>query len=84
MCHEDAPEIWKAILTEMQAQEDCGTWVQRCANECYSEGRQPIDCRWVFDTKIDITSQMLLLWKARLVARGDQMVYLRDFFDCCC
>jgi len=81
MCHEDAPAIWKAILTEMQAQEDCGTWEQRCASECYTDGRQPIDCRWVFDTKIDNTSQLLLLWKARLVARGDQMVYLRDFFE---
>jgi len=81
MCHEDSADLWRAVLTEMHAQEDCGTWEQRPASECYDDGRKPIGSRWVFDAKIDNTSQLLLLWKARLVARGDQMVYLRDFFD---
>ena len=25
--------------------------------------------------------QIMIFWKARLVARGDQMVYMRDFFE---
>ena len=34
---------------------------------------------WVYDCKVDTTTSAFLLWKARLVARGDQMVYLRDY-----
>ena len=81
MCHESAAELWRAMLTEMNAQEDCGTWEQRPAAECYDAGRAPIGCRWVYDCKIDNSTRKMLLWKARLVARGDQMVYMRDFFE---
>tara|TARA_B110000046_G_scaffold176712_1_gene202677 strand:- start:649 stop:2127 length:1479 start_codon:yes stop_codon:yes gene_type:complete len=36
---------------------------------------------WVYDCKVDATTSAFLLWKARLVARGDMMVYLRDFME---
>ena len=81
MCHEDAGLLWEAVLREYHSQLECETWEQRPAAECYDAGRQPIDCRWVFEIKVDMTSKSLLFWKARLVARGDQMVHLRDFFE---
>ena len=81
MCHESAAELWRAMLTEMDAHEDCRTWDIRPASECYDAGRQPIGCRWVYDAKLCQSTNVLLLWKARLVARGDQMVWMRDFFE---
>ena len=30
--------------------------------------------KWVFDCKVDMTSLKMLMWKAHIVARGDQMV----------
>ena len=81
MVHEDCAAIWSAILREMDAQEDCRTWEQRPACECYDQGLSPIDNRWVFDCKIDQTSRCMIMWKARIVARGDQMVKLRDYFE---
>ena len=65
----------------MNAHEDCQTWTLRPATECYSAGKMPIDCMWVYDCKVDATTSKFLLWKARLVGRGDQMVYLRDYFE---
>jgi hypothetical protein len=79
--HPEAPAIWEAMLREMAAHEDCGTWVMRPATECYAEDRTPIDNMWVYDCKVDTTSSKFLLWKARLVGRGDQMVYLRDYLE---
>ena len=81
MLHEECDLIWQTCLREFNAQEDCRTWEQRPAQECYDAGMRPIDCRWVFDVKVDQTSLAMLLWKARIVARGDQMVHLRDFFE---
>jgi hypothetical protein len=79
--HPEAAAIWEAMLREMGAHEDCGTWVMRPATECYAEDRVPIDCMWVYDCKVDTTSCKFLFWKARLVGRGDQMVYLRDYLE---
>ena len=79
--HAEAPAIWEAMIREMNAHADCGTWTVRPAAECYSSGKQPIDCMWVYDCKVNATTSEFLLWKARLVARGDQMVYLRDYLD---
>ena len=81
MCHEDAQLLWEAVLREHGAQIDCKTWEERDARECYEEGGVPIGCQWVFDAKIDNTSRALVMWKARLVARGDQMRFSRDFFE---
>ena len=81
MLHEESGRLWEACLREMAAHDDCKTWLVRDAKECYAEGREPIGCRWVFDTKIDATTRELLMWKARLVARGDQMIYLQDFIE---
>ena len=53
----------------------------RPASECYAMGKEPIDNMWVYDCKVDQTTSKFLLWKARLVGRGDQMVYLRDYLD---
>ena len=33
----------------------------------------------IYDCKVDKNTQEYVLWKARLVARGDQTVYLRDY-----
>jgi hypothetical protein len=79
--HPEAAAIWEAMLREMGSHEDCGTWAMRPASECYAEDRTPIDCMWVYDCKVDTTSSKFLLWKARLVGRGDQMVYLRDYLE---
>ena len=79
--HPEAPLIWAAMLREFNSHMDCGTWEYRPESECYADGREPIDCMWVYDCKVDQTSREFLLWKARLVGRGDQMVYLRDFFQ---
>jgi hypothetical protein len=79
--HPEAAAIWEAMLREMGSHEDCGTWAMRPASECYAEDRAPIDCMWVYDCKVDTTSSKFLLWKARLVGRGDQMVYLRDYLE---
>ena len=81
MCHEDAKELWEAVVTEHNAQQECRTWEEWDAAECYKEGGVPIDSKWVFDCKVDNTSRAKLFWKARLVARGDQMRHLRDFFE---
>lgn len=79
--HAEAPAIWEAMLREMNAHADCETWTMRPASECYASGKKPIDCMWVYDCKVDATTSAFLLWKARLVGRGDQMVYLRDYLD---
>ena len=79
--HPEAAAIWEAMLREMSAHEDCGTWDMRPATECYAEGRTPIECMWVYDCKVDATADKFLMWKARLVGRGDQMVYLRDYME---
>ena len=79
--HPDAPQIWCAMQREFNSHMDCGTWEYRPQSECYGEGRTPIDNMWVYDCKVDQTSREFLMWKARLVGRGDQMVYLRDFFQ---
>ena len=79
--HPEAPAIWEAMVREMNAHEDCRTWVLRPATECYEQGKLPIDCMWVYDCKVDATSSKFLMWKARLVGRGDQMVYLRDYLE---
>ena len=78
--HPDQDLIFEAMTREMDSHDDCGTWEYRPAAECYDAGRVPIDCMWVYDCKIDTTSKKFLLWKARLVGRGDQMEYMRDFF----
>ena len=78
--HPDQALIFEAMQREMDSHEDCGTWEYRDAAECYDAGRVPIDCMWVYDCKVDATSKRFLLWKARLVGRGDQMEYLRDYF----
>ena len=66
----------------MNAHENCHeTWTVRPATECYADGKTPIDCMWVYDCKVDATTEKFLLWKARLVGRGDQMVYLRDYLS---
>ena len=78
--HPNQDLIFEAMQREMDSHEDCGTWEYRDASECYDSGRTPIDCMWVYDCKVDTTSKKFLLWKARLVGRGDQMEYLRDFF----
>ena len=77
--HPDCARIWEAMIREHDAHIDCGTWDLRPESECYESGKFPIDCMWVYDCKVDSTTQLFLLWKARLVARGDQMVYLRDY-----
>ena len=77
--HPDAARLWEAMIREHSAHIDCGTWVLRPASECYEAGLSPIDCMWVYDCKVDVNTKALVLWKARLVARGDQMVYLRDY-----
>ena len=79
--HPEAAAIWEAMIREMNAHDDCGTWELRPATECFAKGRTPIDCMWVYDCKVDATSHRFLLWKARLVGRGDQMVYLRDYME---
>ena len=79
--HTEAAGLWEAMIREMNAHEDCQTWTVRPATECYAEGKTPIDCMWVYDCKVDATTEKFLLWKARLVGRGDQMVYLRDYLD---
>ena len=81
MRHEDCAHIWEAMVREWQSHQDCGSWELRPATECYAAGREPIDCMWVYDAKIDKSLGTFLFWKARLVARGDQMVYLRDYLD---
>ena len=77
--HPEAPKLWEAMVREHNAHMDCGTWVLRPASECYDAGMSPVDCMWLFDCKVDVNTKAMLLWKARLVARGDQMVYLRDY-----
>jgi hypothetical protein len=79
--HQDCDLIWEAMLREMNSHEDCNTWTLRPATECYATGKSPIDSMWVYDCKVDATTSKFLMWKARLVARGDQMVYLRDYLD---
>ena len=79
--HAEAPAIWEAMLREMNAHEDCKTWTLVDAQKCYDEGKEPIDCMWVYDCKVDATTSLFLLWKARLVALGNQQVYLRDYLD---
>ena len=79
--HPESAAIWEAMIREMNAHEDCQTWTLRPASECYAAGKTPIDCMWVYDCKVDATTSAFLLWKARLVGRGDQMVYLRDYFE---
>ena len=79
--HPECARLWEAMLREMESHADCNTWTARPAAECYAEGKEPIECMWVYDCKVDATTSAFLLWKARLVARGDQMVYLRDFFE---
>jgi hypothetical protein len=79
--HPEAAGLWEAMIREMNAHEDCQTWTVRPATECYADGKAPIDCMWVYDCKVDATTEKFLLWKARLVGRGDQMVYLRDYLD---
>ena len=64
---------------EFNSHMECKTWEYRPQSECSLAGREPIDNMWVYDCKVDQTSRKFLLWKARLVGRGDQMVYLRDF-----
>ena len=81
MRHADSARIWEAMLREMNSHKDCETWELRPASECFSSGREPIDCMWVYDSKIDSTTNQFKFWKARLVARGDQMVYLRDYLE---
>ena len=79
--HPEAAGIWEAMVREMNAHADCQTWTVRPASECYAMGKEPIDNMWVYDCKVDQTTSKFLLWKARLVGRGDQMVYLRDYLD---
>ena len=74
-------KIWEAMVREMNAHEDCATWVMRPATECFAQGKTPIDCMWVYDCKVDTTTSCFLFWKARLVGRGDQMVYMRDYLE---
>jgi hypothetical protein len=77
--HPESAKLWEACIREYEAHMDCGTWTLRLAAECYQSGKMPIDCMWIYDCKVDQTTQDFMLWKARLVARGDQMVYLRDY-----
>ena len=77
--HEESELIWEAMIREINSHVDCKTWVLRPAAECFDSGKEPIDCMWVYDCKVNMTSSKFLLWKARLVARGDQMIYLRDY-----
>jgi hypothetical protein len=79
--HPECGLIWEAMLREMHSHADCGTWELRLASECAAAGRTPIGNQWVFDCKVDAITDCFLLWKARLVARGDMMVYLRDFTE---
>lgn len=79
--HPECAKIWEAMVREMNAHADCGTWDLRPASECYAMGKTPIGCMWVFDCKIDATTLAFLLWRARLVARGDQMVFMRDYLE---
>ena len=68
------------MVKEHNSQIDCGTWVLRPAQECYDEGKKPIDMKWVFDTKVDATTGRMKFWKARIVARGDQQSW-QDFLE---
>ena len=77
--HPESAKLWEASIREYEAHMACGTWVLRPASECYQSGKFPIDCMWIYDCKVDKNTQDLVLWKARLVARGDQTVYLRDY-----
>ena len=77
--HPECAKLWEAMVREYNSHEDCQTWVLRPAHECYDSGKTPIDCMWVYDCKVDSTTQSFQLWKARLVGRGDQMVYLRGY-----
>jgi hypothetical protein len=69
------------MLREDNSQLDCKTWQVRDAKECYSEGRKPIDCKWVYEVKLDNTTGKMTWWKSRIVARGDQMIYGQDFLE---
>lgn len=79
--HPECAGIWEAMVREMNAHADCGTWELRPAIECYAMGKEPIGCMWVYDCKVDATTLAFLIWKARLVARGDQMVFMRDYLE---
>ena len=81
MRHVDAARLWEAMLREYGSRQECRSWELRPASECYDDGRQPIECMWVYDCKIDKSTGEFMMWKARLVARGDQSVYLRDYVE---
>ena len=79
--HPEQAALWEAMLREYSSHIDCGTWELRPAQECYDSQRTPIDCSWVYDAKVDCTTNEFVMWKARLIARGDQMQYLQDFLE---